>query len=31
MLIEKSKDYERTFKRITKRHILTSIGLGNNA
>ncbi|MEA3492249.1 MAG: hypothetical protein U9R27_10150 [Campylobacterota bacterium] len=24
MLIEKSKDYERTFKRITKRHILTS-------
>ena len=24
MDIEKSKDYERTFKRITKRHILTS-------
>ena len=23
MNIEKSKDYERTFKRITKRHILT--------
>ena len=24
MNIEKSKDYERTFKRITKRHILSS-------